>query len=364
MSNEKSKKRAALFLLLVIGSILAVLMYVNNKRVLKSSFIVEGKNKLTVTGEVSASKSGNLIFCVKDLIIEADAENIRAKNVYGKIVWSQKLPGKVEKLAGAGESIVIIDSQNNIDYYSLQGKLLWTYKAPSEIIDIFTEDNGSFLVEYKGMTGSHVEVFTQKGIKIGSIVLENASVLSFSTGTNAFSISALDTSAEVIKTEIITYNLKGDILWAQNFSNMIVSKLNYSKNNRLLAVGENSIYIYENNGSLKNEVKIEGKISNVSMSDHIIAIALQDKSKQYAVCYDSNMRECSRTEIKAAPLGIFPMKNNFILYYNDELSIITLRGGLTARFRPDTDISRVYASEDNKIYIVSNRKLQQLEYEK
>jgi len=365
VSNARSKKRAVLLLLLASGLILATLLYVNNKTAPKSSFFIEGKNKLSVTGEVAAvSKSSSLIFCMKDLLIEADVENLRVKNIDGTVIWSQKFPGKIEKLADAGESIVIIDSQNNINYYSLQGKLLWTYKAPSEIIDIFTGDNGSFLAEYKGMTGSHAEVFTQKGSKIGSIALENAYVLSFSTGTSAFSISVLDTSAEVIKTKIITYNLKGDILWAQNFNNKIISKLNYSKNSRLLAVGENNIYLYENDGSLKDEVRIEGKISNIAMNDYIAAIALDNNGKQYVVCYDANMRECSRTEIKASLLGIFPLKNSFILYYSDELLILTLKGELTARFKSNTDISSVYMSQDNKVYIISNRRLQQLEYVK
>ena len=365
MNNARSKKRAALLLLLVTVLILITLLLVNNKTAPKSSFIMDGRNKLAVTGEVAAvSNSGSLIYCVKDLLIEAQAENIRVKNINGNIAWSQKLAGKIVKLANAGENIIIIDSQNNINYYSLQGKLLWTYKSPSEIIDIFTEDNGSFLVEYKGMTGSHAEVFTQKGVKIGSISVENAHVLSFSTEGSAFSISILDTSAEVIKTKIITYNFKGDILWAQNFDNKIISKLNYNNNNRLLAMGENTIYIYKSEGILQEEVGIEGIISNVAMSDYNVAIALQNKGKQYLVCYDGDMREQSRTEIKTAPLGIFPLKNNLILYYNDELLVLTPKGQLTARFKSNTDISSVYMTPDNKVFIVSNRKLQLLEYVK
>ena len=365
MSNVKSKRRAALLLLLVTVLILGTLLFVNNRTVPKSSFIMEGRDRLAVTGEVAAvSNSSSLIYCVKDLLIEAQAENLRVKNINGNVAWSQKLPGKIVKLADAGENIVIIDAQNNINYYSLQGKPLWTYKSTYEIIDIFTEDNGSFLVEYKGMTGSHAEVFTQKGSKIGSMSLENAHVLSFSTGASAFSISILDTSAELIKTKIITYNFKGDILWAQNFDNIIISKLKYNKNNRLLALGENRIYIYKSDGSLQQEARIEGKISNVAMSEHIVAIALNNKGKQYLVCYDINMREQSRTEIKAAPLGIFPLKNNIILYYNDELLVLTSKGELTARFKPNTDISSVYMTPDNKVYIVSNRKLQLLEYVK
>jgi hypothetical protein len=365
LSNLRAKKKTALFLMLAVMLMLIILLYVNSRTAQKSSFIMEGKEKLSVTGEVAAvSNNSSLIYCVKDLLIEAQGSNLRVKDIKGNVTWSQKLPGKIMKLAEAGESIIIIDSLNNINYYSLQGKLLWTYKAPYEIIDIFTEYNGSFLVEYKGMTGSHAEAFTQSGSKIGNISVENAHVLSFSTGNSAFSISVLDTAAESIKTKIITYNFKGDILWAQNFDNKIISNLKYSKNNKLLAMGENTAYIYKIDGSLQEETKIEGKISNVAMGDYITAIALHDEGKYYSVCYDANMRELSRVEIKGAPLGLFPMKNNLILYYGDELMVLTIKGELIARFKSNTDINRVYMTADNKLYIVSNRTLQLLEYNK
>lgn len=363
MSNLGAKKKTALFLLLAAILVLIILLFVNRRTAQRSSFIMEGKEKLSVTGEVAAvSNNNSLLYCVNDLLLEAQGSNLRVKDIKGNVAWSQKFPGKIMKLADAGESIIIIDSQNNINYYSLQGKLLWAYKATYEIIDVFTEDNGSLLVEYKGMTGSHAEVFSQNGSKIGNISVENAHVLSFSSGNSVFSISVLDTSAEAIKTKIITYNFKGDILWAQNFDNKIISKLKYNKNNKLLAMGENAIYIYENDGSLQEEAKIEGKISKAAMSEYIVTIALQDKGKQYSVCYDANMRELSRVEIKAAPLGLYPMKNNVIIYYGDELMVLTVKGVLTARFKSNTDINSVYMTPDNKIYIVSNRTLQMLEY--
>ena len=59
------------------------------------------------------------------------------------------------------------------------------------------------------------------------------------------------------------------------------------------------------------------------MDGYIITIALNNKGKQYAICYDSNLREQSRVEIKAAPSGIFPRRNNFIIYYNDEFLLLT-----------------------------------------
>jgi len=365
LSIERSKKRTVLILLFVVVLILIIMLFINKKTARESSFITEGRKKLAITGEVAAaSNSSSLIYCVKDLLVEAEEENIRVKNIKGNIVWSQKLQCKITGLVDTGQSIVIIDSCNNISYYSLQGKLLWTYKSGYDIIDFFTEDNGSILLEYKGMTGSLAEIFAEDGSKVGNISVENAHVLSFSAGDGAFSISIIDTSSEVIKTKIITYNLKGDILWAHNFDGIIISKLKYSKDNRLIAIGENRAYIYKSDGSLQEEVEIEGEITNIAMDGYIITIALNNKGKQYAICYDSNLREQSRVEIKAAPSGIFPRRNNFIIYYNDEFLLLTNKGELTAKFKSNIDIGKVYMTPDNKVYVVSNRRLQMLEYSK
>lgn len=364
MSKSTSKKKTVLFLLLAAAALLMVLLYVNSKTAQKSSFLMEGRYKLSITGEISAvTNNSSMMYCVKDMLVEAQEENLRVKNIDGKVAWSQKLPGKIVKLADAGGNLITVDSENNINYYSPQGKLIWTYKTPYAVMDIFTEDNGSLMVEYKGMTGSHAEVFTKEGSKAGSISVENAHILSFSAGPDAFSISVLDTSAEAIKTKIITYDFKGDILWAQNFDNKIIARVKYN-NNKLIALGENSLSIYKKDGNLQSQSKLEGNITNAALSGHITTLVLNDKGKYYAVCFDANIRELSRVEIRPEPLGLYPMKNNYIIYYGDELMVLTAKGELTAKFKSNTDISSTYMTSEDKIYIVSNRVLQQLEFVK
>lgn len=364
MSKSTSKKKTAVSLVLAVAVLLTALLYINGRTAQNSSFLMEGRYKLSVTGEISAvTNNSSMIYCVKDMLAEAQEENLRVKNIDGKVAWSQKLTGKITRLADAGGNLIAIDSENNIYYYSLQGKLLWTYKTPYPVIDVFTEENGSLMVEYKGLTGSHAEVFTKEGSKAGGISIENAHILSFSAGPEAFSISVLDTSAEAIKTKIITYDYKGNILWAQNFDNMIITKVKYN-NNKLMVLGENSLSVYKNDGGLQSQARLEGNITNAALSGNIAALVLNDKGKYYSVCFDGNIRELSRVEIRPDPKGIFPLKNNYIVYYGDELLVLTAKGELTAKFKSNTDISSTYMASEDKIYIVSNRVLQQLEFVK
>lgn len=363
LNKVLSKKKAVLVLLAVVILILSALLLANSKTASKSTLMTEGKNKLAAAGEVTAaSNSSSLVYCARDLLIEVQGENVRAKNIKGDVAWSQKLPDKIVRLADAGENIVIIDSQNNINYFSSQGKLLWSSKSSFEIIDLMTDDDGNILVEYKGLTGSRAEVFMRNGSKIGNILVENAHIISFSVGDSYFAISVLDTYGEAIVSKIIAYNFKGDILWAHNFENRIISKLCRSSNNRLLALGDNMIYMYKNDGSLQKQAEIEGEISNIAMNDNIIAAVVHYEGKQYAVCYDKNLRRQSRIEIMEDPIGIFPTKNGYIIYYSDELLLFTMKGELSARYKSNIDISKVYMTSDNNIYIVSNRTLKLLQY--
>jgi len=364
LNKTISKGKTVIVLFAAITIVLATLLYINSKTARKSSFAMDGRRKLSVTGEVTAvSNSSSLVYCMKDLLIEAQDSNLRAKNIRGNVAWSQKLPVKISDIAGAGEYIVITDSVNRIYYYSLQGKLLWTYEAKYEIMDLFTGDNGSFLVEYKGMTGSHGEVFIQNGGKIGSILVENSQILAFAAGDNGYSISVLDTSADAIKTKVITYNLKGDILWAQNFDNKIITRLIYSKNS-LLALSEDDLNAYAGDGKLQKEAGIEGEIEKAAMGNNLTALVLQDKGRRQVACYDINLRMLHKLDIDRSPVGIYPMKGGYIIYYDDELLVISSKGELTARFKSNSEINRIYADGDNRLYLVSNRKLQLLEYEK
>jgi hypothetical protein len=363
LKTINSSKRTVFILVLLIVGTVSILLFFNNKAIGKSPVMFQGKNKLAVSGEISTvTNSGSVMYCNNDLLLEAQGDSLRVKNIEGEIVWSQKYAGSIIKMAAAGSNIVIIDSSSNISYYSEQGKLLWDYKPSFEVIDVFTEENGTILVEYKGISGGRAEVFTQTGSKIGNISVNNAQILSFSSGKSSYSISIIDMAEELVKTKIITYNFKGDILWANNFDNKLITKLNYTKNDRLMAVSENEILCFKNDGELLEELKIDGNIISVAMSDYMTVVVSNKKGKNYLICYDLENKMQSNIEIDKPPQGVFPLKNNFIVYYKDELMIFTTKGIVTALHKSNTDISRAYMTLDNKIYIVSNRKLQLLEY--
>ena len=100
------------------------------------------------------------------------------------------------------------------------------------------------------------------------------------------------------------------------------------------------------------------------MGDQLIVISLQDRGKKYVACYDANLKEQCRLEIDEVPLGFYPHKNSFVMYYNDELLVLTAKGELTARFKSNSEIGSLYMTDDDRLYKVSNRKLQLLEYTK
>lgn len=363
MQKTRSQGKNIAILTVAIVLALTTLLLVKNLSGKPSRFTENGGKRLALMEElVPASLSGSLIHCVDGLMLEAQGRNLKAKSMKGGNSWNLMMPSVISRITNAGNYIAVFDEEKNLSYYSLQGKQLWSVTLSNEAIDVYTDENGFVLVEYKGMKGSLAEVFNPGGSKVGGIALENAHILGFAANGNAFSITILDLASETLKTKIITYDNKGDVLWANNFNNEIISSIHYGKNGNLMAISENKLYKYKNDGKLLQDTALNGKLTYVAMSDYLAIIITQEKGRTMITGFDANLKQKCHFEAESVPLGIYPGKNSFILYTKDMLQHISINGSLNASYKSNTDISRVYMTMDNKFYILSNKKLQLLQY--
>lgn len=343
--------------------VLATLLIINNLSGKPSPLAETGGKRLVLMEElVPASLSGSLIHCVEGLMLEAQGRNLKAKSIKGDSQWNLMMPSVINRVTSAGNDIVVFDEGKNLSYCNLQGKQMWSVTLSNDAIDVYTDENGFVLVEYKGMKGSLAEVFNSSGSKVGGIALENAHILGFAANGNAFSITILDLASETLKTKIITYDNKGDVLWANNFNDEIISSIHYGRSGILTAVSENKLYQYKNDGKLIQNKSLNGKLLYTAMSDHLAVIVMQEKGRTMITGFDANLKQQCHFEAESALLGIYPGKNSFILYTKDMLQHISMNGSLIASYKSNTDISKVYMTADNKFYIVSNKKLQLLQY--
>lgn len=362
MNNKKSGMKLAVLTMLVLAAALG-LIYINDRYANKSSSDAFSRRSFTVEGEISSLNNESEFFlCTDELIVEGAGTVVRAKRINGEQAWSMNLGGRIVSITEAGNALLIQDSRDRLSLMSKQGKLLWEYALSETLWNIFADNNGYVLIEYKNPVGSRIEVLNNKGSKVGDAELPNAYVLSFASGKDKlYTISVLDVSAEKVKTRLITYSISGGMSWAKDFENTLIPYIKYHKNNQLLAASERQLYRLREDGSILDEVKLDGKVLSIASNDNITAAVIEVKGRYYCSTFNSSLKAQGKSELNLVPVGIFVNNSNYILYDKDELIIGDLTGAPTASYKSASDISIAYMYGE-LLYVSSGRRLQALRY--
>lgn len=362
MERNSSKIKSLGVLALVVLLVLTALLYANKKFYGGTDEAFENKDFI-LAGELNSMPGQNsTVYFIDDMLLELQGRTIRAKNIGGNITWSESLAGNITKVTSAGENIIMVDSTKVLSCLNKKGKVLWSYNLPYDCMELYTQENGAVLIEYKNSSGCRFDVLNSKGGKSGSGLVENSYILSFSTGgQDMFSISVLDVSSDSVNSKILTYDFKGNIIWANNFDNEIISSLAYDRNNDLIALGESTIYKYRSNGELAVKEAINGGIAKAVLNGRYAVVITKDRNGFDAGCYDSNLKQLGSIALDKVPQGIYLTENGFILFDKDGFVQYNSRCGRQASYDSTVDVMGLHITGGNKFYLESNRKLQLLE---
>lgn len=360
MSNKTNMKATGILLVLIL-MLMAGLIYINNLNSAKSPAASNTKS-MEVMGEYEAADKSSGLCTLGDLMVEASGAVVKAVNIKGEIVWNKNMPGKISSMKNAGSYVYILDSSKLLTCINKEGKELWQKQLEGDIKELYTEPGGDALVTYANDGGIKLEIFNSTGKDEGSMALEKAELIAFASGKNENALSILDISSQIIKSKLITLGPRGDMLWSDNFDNRIIPVLGYSKDNTLIAVSEKDVYSYKNESKKQNKLNLNKTIYNAAVGEGGVTIITKTQKGYEAATYDANLKKLGAYEINKAPLGITMSKGNYILYYNELLQLLDLKGQLKAEFKSIPNIKKAYFGVENEIIAVSDRLIQKLEY--
>lgn len=359
MNKKKNNTKAAGILLVLILMLMLGLIYINNINSIDNTGTRDVES-LVLIKQLEAQDKDSILCSVDDMLAEAAGAVVKLRNIEGEEIWNKTLTGKVISMKSVGSSLYIMDSSNMLYCMSKDGKMLWDKQLEGEIRKIYTDISGDVLIEYNYNGGSRIQIFSKAGIDEGSMALENAAIVAFASGENENTISVVDIASDIVKTKIITLNLRGDMIWSDNFDNQIIPLLGYSKNNDLIAIGEKSIYKYKDESKKQSKAEINKTIYNACISEEGAVVVVKDKNGFAAAAYDRNLKKQGQLEIEKAPLGIILEKNNYILYYSEGLLLANFKGQIRAEYKSLPEIEKAYFAEDGSIISVSDRLIQKL----
>lgn len=317
--------------------------------------------RLSASLEITPVSNKSLILCDNGIIVEAEGVNIKAKGIEGKILWSLKLENTIKDLFSCASHLIIITDKNNIVTIDGSGKILWQYEMPITPSYILNDDKEFLIIQYNWPEYNTFEVFSTKGVKSCTGIIDKSHILSFSTSFGKyFTMSLLDISSDKVLSKVATYNNKGEMLWANNYENILVPKVWDGSKDTVVVCGENFIKKFKQNGKLVKEINFTDTISTLSISDSLI-IVVSKKNNYYDICsYDLNFKQLGASATVNKPKGIFVGKDEYLLYDKDNLSLSNKYGKIIAVYESNIDINDAYIHDDGSIYVISNRKLLKL----
>lgn len=359
--SSKTNMKATGILLVLILMLMTGLIYINNLNSVKGSASSNTKS-MEVTGEYETVDKGSGLCTLGDLMIEGSGAVVKAVNIQGESIWNKNLPGKISSMKNAGDYVYILDSSKLLTCINKEGKELWQKQLEGDVKELYTEAGGDVLITYAHNGGVKLQIFSSKGTDEGSMTMENAELVAFASGKNENALSILDISSQIIKSKLIALGPHGDMLWSDNFDNQIIPVLGYTKDNSLIAVSEKDVYSYKNESKKQNKLNLNKIIHNTAVGESGVVIVTKTQKGFEAAAYDANLKELGHFESSKAPLGISMNKGNYILYYNELLQLLDLKGQLKAEFKSIPNINKAYFGAENEIIAVSDRLMQKLEY--
>lgn len=359
------KKRALPYLILIIAIIffIALLMFKNFFYGVNVS--IGDAKRLEVQQELIPISNDSTLFTYDGIMIEGENSNLRARNMEGTILWTIKLKGNVSDIIGCGKDIVVNINNRSIATISKSGEVLWQYELAVPASNVLSSDNGLLMIQYREDTYNSFEIFNIKGVRYCKAAIDNAHVISFDgIAGKSYTVSLLDASSSKVVTKIATYNNKGEILWANNFEDMLVSKIKYSDKGDLVAIAENSIKKFRSDGKMIKNLDFSNPLVKVSAGNDMIVSLVKNTGFYDVFIHDYNLKQIGSAAVKTKPIGIFAGKDNFLLYDKDNLTLSGRQGKVLAVYESNIDINSAYINNDSDIYIISNRKLQKLTFQK
>lgn len=358
------KKAIVYFALAALILILFILIFIKG-HISNTKAIINNVKRLNVIQEITPLANDSLILFDNGMLIEAEGANIKARDIEGKALWSLRLEDDIKDLSSCGLYLIVTTESNNIVVINNQGKKLWQYEMLATPASILNDGNQFFLIQYNWPNNNTFEIFNVKGVRSCSGIIDNSHILSFSVSAGQrFTISLMDISSDRVLSKIATYNNKGEILWANNYEDILVSRTKYGAKDNVIIGGETFIKKFKPDGKLVKELTFTDAISNIEISDSLIIVVTKKNNYYEIYSYDFNLKQQGAFAVKEKPTNIFVGNDDYLLFDKDNLTLLNKQGEVIAFYESNVDINDAYIHWDKSIYIISNRKLLKLSYVK
>lgn len=312
-----------------------------------------------------ASTNSRFATAVGESLFDAEGKVLRAKDMSGTTTMSIDFPDTITRLEPCGKNILVFFEGGLVQCYNSTGETIWNYTLSSNFIDVYTDVNGNSLFEYNNdVLGSYIEIITVEGKQLEKSSFHNSYVSSFQSKGNDFIISLIDISLQTVGSKVVSINSKGEIKWAINFDEEIITAISSLDRNTLLVTTESNLYKVKSDKDNKEKISMETKILGFSHNSKFSTIITQKRSNEYLQILNSSLKVEKEVSIAISPKLVKSSNSYIALADTDTIYIYDSLGALLFTHHAIADIKSVEFLREDILIICSNAGLDKLQINK
>lgn len=358
--HKKQTMHRAVAVILVLAAIIAGIQLWSVLRSYNAFEIRSSSERRDNASAKYESFMGNLLEYNNDGMVCRDAAD--------ELVWNQSFEMSSPALAKCENYLAVYDRGGTSIYIMNVDGLVRKIETSMPVSRVCIANQGTVAVLMKEEHISYVKIYDRKGKELanGEFFEETHSFpvdIAFSSDARKLAVDMLDVTDGTVSSTISFYNFgsvgQNEIdnnVGTYSYEDMFISEIAYVGNDRMLAVGDSELIIFE--GDQKpapaEEIKFEKEIQSVFYNQKYIGIAYSDPDKEsswHIQVYDMNGKTVMENDTEIAYNRIEFLDNNEICVrdaYHCELYTIHSIRKFSYTF--DNELYKVLSGNDNQTY--------------
>lgn len=346
---------------IVIGLGCAVFLYLDSKTY--NSFEVMERTEYDDSEAAEYLEfQGNVLQYTQDGAVYSDLS--------GNVIWNQTYEMETPRITLCEEYLAIYEQGGTrifiMDLKGQQGSIYTT--IPIQRVSIAAQGTVAVLMEDSGT--SHLRMYQKDGKQLaaGELHIENSGYpldIALSNDAQKLAVSMLDISAGTVGSTVVFYNYGtvgqneiDNIVGSYSYANMVIPRIRFVSNDRLLAFGDTKVLIYEGKQKpvVAKEVEVSKEIRSVYYNDNYFGLVCDnpDASEGYrTIIYNLGGGKVLEQNFNMDYTEIGFLQNDLICIRSEKKVVLyTMRGTKKFEYRFDRNVYDVISGDSQLEYLV------------
>ena len=355
-------------IVLVIGVALVAGIYFINKQRGFASHTVSGSYENPGGGQaVYALFKGKLVKCSNDGVSYIDSSN--------NAVWSRAYEMQDPLMDISGDYLVVADRLGHTIYIQNSSTTLGSIDTGMAIEQVNISSDGSVFAVVSDADAKYMKYFTKEGelIAEGRVQMKKSGYpldCDLAGDGKKLAVSYLYVSDGIVKTNIVFYNFGAagqekidNIVSSYSYDNLIVTDIEFLKNDKAVAFGDNHVYVFEGAQKpvLKHDFEVASPIEKLFYDEEhfgFICESNDTESVRKVYIYTASGTSVHQFGISTIYDNVKMTGDNVIMFSKNELALYKFDGQIRYKGHYDLSLVDVIPVSQTSYILVSPEKIE------